>query len=333
MLSYAWADQSRVLRLRDKLRDRGAKVWMDVDHMEGDTVSAMSKAILNSSLFVPCISVTYPTRHNAMQEFKFAYNKKRKMIPVVLDDDWAKDENEGCNDLQFMMGTLLYQRCAGDEKSFVAASEYIINQIRGHSQDPSRPSSLYQTSSPVTPQLSSPQATAYLGSPPTTSFMNPQAAPHFDSPTYAPTYISPPTTTAYMNPSVTPQPSSPPPTGIYTSPQSTTSYLSQPSPTTFLSQSNGSNGPHGLADPAAEKIAVYRDAMNGSKYAQHELAAFYFYGNDVKQDYRRAVQWYQRSAEQGYSPAQLRLAKCYEEGLGVERDPGQAAYWTSRAAS
>ena len=33
MLSYQWADQKLILRIRDRLKKEGHKVWIDVDDM------------------------------------------------------------------------------------------------------------------------------------------------------------------------------------------------------------------------------------------------------------------------------------------------------------
>ncbi len=46
----------------------------------------------------------------------------------------------------------------------------------------------------------------------------------------------------------------------------------------------------------------------------------YFHGMGVDQDYKAALEWYQKSAEQGYGEAQACLGHMYEKGLGVDRD-------------
>jgi hypothetical protein len=48
----------------------------------------------------------------------------------------------------------------------------------------------------------------------------------------------------------------------------------------------------------------------------------------VPQDYKEAVSWYRKAAEQGVGDAQNKLADCYYYGLGVVKDEVEAyAYW------
>jgi hypothetical protein len=44
----------------------------------------------------------------------------------------------------------------------------------------------------------------------------------------------------------------------------------------------------------------------------------------VRQDYTRAVKWYEKAAVQGDARAQIRLGHMYEKGTGVEKDESQA---------
>ena len=60
-------------------------------------------------------------------------------------------------------------------------------------------------------------------------------------------------------------------------------------------------------------------ADNGEPVAQHNLGILYEYGFGVSQDYGAAVQWYTRSAEQGYANAQTALGGKYNRGVGVEK--------------
>lgn len=54
---------------------------------------------------------------------------------------------------------------------------------------------------------------------------------------------------------------------------------------------------------------------------------------DTKEDnYRQAVVWLRKSAEQGYAPAQCYLGECYSHGLGVEKDMNKAVEWFKKGA-
>ena len=56
MLSYCWAQQPAVIRIRQSLGDLGYKVWLDVEQMEGSTVDAMADAIDRS--YAVCYGVS-----------------------------------------------------------------------------------------------------------------------------------------------------------------------------------------------------------------------------------------------------------------------------------
>ena len=45
------------------------------------------------------------------------------------------------------------------------------------------------------------------------------------------------------------------------------------------------------------------------------------------QNYVKAVEWYRKAADQGYSPAKNNLGDCYAVGKGVEQDYVKAAEW------
>jgi TPR repeat protein len=53
----------------------------------------------------------------------------------------------------------------------------------------------------------------------------------------------------------------------------------------------------------------------------------------VPRDYDKAVEWYRKSAEQGFAEAQYKLGLIYEEGLGVTQDYVEAHKWFNLAAA
>ncbi|UCE79971.1 MAG: sel1 repeat family protein [Nitrospiraceae bacterium] len=55
-------------------------------------------------------------------------------------------------------------------------------------------------------------------------------------------------------------------------------------------------------------------------------------GESSSRDYREAVQWYRKAAEQGFAGAQNNLANMYEQGHGVAQDYSEAAKWYVKAA-
>jgi hypothetical protein len=58
----------------------------------------------------------------------------------------------------------------------------------------------------------------------------------------------------------------------------------------------------------------------------------YYNGNGVIQDYKQAVAWYQKAADQGNAGAQYNLGFMYKNGYGVNKDSKQAVAWYQKAA-
>ena len=74
-------------------------------------------------------------------------------------------------------------------------------------------------------------------------------------------------------------------------------------------------------------------ARAGDVDAQYYLGGLYYKGEGVEQDYRKAVEWFGRSADRGNAKAQTDLAQCYLFGFGVEKDSEIAVTWYRRAAA
>jgi TPR repeat protein len=53
--------------------------------------------------------------------------------------------------------------------------------------------------------------------------------------------------------------------------------------------------------------------------AQYNLGIAYTFGKGVLKDYKQAVYWYQKAADQGYAKAQSNLGIAYAFGKGVFR--------------
>ena len=70
-----------------------------------------------------------------------------------------------------------------------------------------------------------------------------------------------------------------------------------------------------------------RLAEGGDELAQYNLGTMYDYGYGVPLDYKEAVYWYRKSAEQGFAGAQSNLALMYVNGHGVFEDWVHAYAW------
>ncbi|HDZ8982278.1 TPA: sel1 repeat family protein, partial [Aeromonas veronii] len=59
------------------------------------------------------------------------------------------------------------------------------------------------------------------------------------------------------------------------------------------------------------------------------LGSMYVQGKGVAQDYKQAVAWTRKAAEQGNAKAQLLLGVMYDNGVGVVQDNKLAYVWGS----
>jgi len=90
---------------------------------------------------------------------------------------------------------------------------------------------------------------------------------------------------------------------------------------------------------AQDTGAMRKKASAGDAAAQFELAQFYVNEartarNDKRalRDFDRAVEWYAKSAEQGFAQAQFELGHLYILGRGVEQDRAAGVGWQIEAA-
>ena len=88
MLSYAWAQQELVLRLRRELGRRNYSIWIDVEQMQGSTVDSMADAIDAAYSVVYCMTQAYKESANCKLEAMYAHQSGVQMIPVMLEDNW-----------------------------------------------------------------------------------------------------------------------------------------------------------------------------------------------------------------------------------------------------
>ncbi|MEJ2135228.1 MAG: tetratricopeptide repeat protein [Desulfofustis sp.] len=57
------------------------------------------------------------------------------------------------------------------------------------------------------------------------------------------------------------------------------------------------------------------------------MGVMYHTGKGVPQDFKEAIKWYQKAAEQGHNDAQNNLGVMYHIGEGVTQDYNKAAKW------
>ena len=63
---------------------------------------------------------------------------------------------------------------------------------------------------------------------------------------------------------------------------------------------------------------------NGNAEDQFNYGQMFYDGKGVEQDYTKAVNWYQRAADQNHPEAQFKLGVMYANGIGVEKNVDRA---------
>ncbi|XP_071510971.1 uncharacterized protein [Diadema antillarum] len=91
MISYQWASQSILLKVKDFLQKNGYRVWMDIDCMKGDILDAMAKAVQQSAVVLVGMTRKYKESQNCRTEATYAYTLNKDIIPLKLQDGYSPD--------------------------------------------------------------------------------------------------------------------------------------------------------------------------------------------------------------------------------------------------
>jgi TPR repeat protein len=82
-----------------------------------------------------------------------------------------------------------------------------------------------------------------------------------------------------------------------------------------------------------EAVKWWRKAADqGHELAQFDLGNAYDNGRGVLKDDKEALKWYRKAADQGHAHAQFTLGLMYANGTGVLKDPKEALKWYRKAA-
>jgi TPR repeat protein len=73
-------------------------------------------------------------------------------------------------------------------------------------------------------------------------------------------------------------------------------------------------------------------AYQGDTEAQYDLGVIYNNGEGIRQDYKKAMEWFRLAADQGYAPAQYNMGVMYAAGQGARQDFREAMKWSRLAA-
>lgn len=90
-----------------------------------------------------------------------------------------------------------------------------------------------------------------------------------------------------------------------------------------------------LADDFEDAVEWYlKAAEQGNADAQYELGGCYRYGHGVQRNLSEAVKWYLKAAERGSMMAQYEAGRYYYSGLGgLPKDVDEAVKWYRKAAA
>lgn len=75
-----------------------------------------------------------------------------------------------------------------------------------------------------------------------------------------------------------------------------------------------------------------RSADMGNSKGEYKYGQMYEFGHGVKEDAVEAAKWYIKSANQGNAVGQFKLGYIYEVGYGTKKDIDKAVYWLTKSA-
>ena len=103
MISYSHKDKTLCKQIYEELTKAGYRVWIDFDQMHGNVMDAMAQAIERSHTIIICMSEEYRKSNYCRAEAHYAFQRQRKIVPVLLQKHYKPD-----GWLLFLIGQLLY---------------------------------------------------------------------------------------------------------------------------------------------------------------------------------------------------------------------------------
>jgi hypothetical protein len=125
MISYCWAQKPLCHKVNDRLEKDGFKVWLDRDEMHGSIIERMAEAIEQSRFVLICMSSNYKKSTNCKAEAEYAFNRKSKIVPLLVEPKYQADGWLG-----FLAGSKIYVDFAEKEdEEFEKAYELLIAEL------------------------------------------------------------------------------------------------------------------------------------------------------------------------------------------------------------
>ena len=122
MISYSHKDKVLCKQIYEELVHAGYRVWIDFDQMHGNVMDAMALAIERSHIVIICMSEEYRNSNYCRAEAHYAFQRQRKIVPVVLQKHYRPD-----GWLLFLIGQLIYIDFMKYE--FGRAMELLFNEL------------------------------------------------------------------------------------------------------------------------------------------------------------------------------------------------------------
>ena len=101
----------------------------------------------------------------------------------------------------------------------------------------------------------------------------------------------------------------------------------------YLNLGNKYYNGYGVEKDYAKALECFEKAANnGDVYAQVMIGAMYFEGRGVAKDYAKALECFEKAANNGNDGAQYAIGIMYHVGYGVEQNYAKAMEWLEKAA-
>ncbi|KAL3859199.1 hypothetical protein ACJMK2_009428 [Sinanodonta woodiana] len=123
MISYNWDNQPKIIKIRDRLVDRGYNVWLDLEHMHTYMLDAMAQAVEKAFVVLVCFSEKYKLSQNCRAEAEYAFHKQKEIIPLKMQAGYNQDGWLG-----ILVGSKLYYEFT-EESNFEAKIKELLNAI------------------------------------------------------------------------------------------------------------------------------------------------------------------------------------------------------------
>jgi hypothetical protein len=88
-MSYNHSQQDLCLKIQRELEKQGFNVWIDESCASGDLLQCIAEGIENASVFLMVINKPYFQSHWCQAEAEYAFQLKKKIIPIVVDPNYT----------------------------------------------------------------------------------------------------------------------------------------------------------------------------------------------------------------------------------------------------